>query len=171
MSDGLVLDLSSKNLVTDLLVLDIGYDVCNNDFYDGEFTTDFYGRVVPKHAHGTIRLKEKSASPTEIRESFVKLLDSIINKSLYTRRITLVAGEVQTKKEYEESGKVRQLDLFTNIEEEEQEKEKNLKEDNLQKTLLSIKYKYGKNSILKGMNLEEGGTAIERNGQVGGHKG
>lgn len=171
MSDGLVLDLSSKNLVTDLLVLEIGYDVCNNDFYEGECTMDFYGRVVPKHAHGTIRLKEKSSSPTEIRKSFVKLLDSIINKSLYTRRITLVAGEVQNKKEYEESKKVRQLDLFTNIEEEDHQKEKNLQEDNLQKTLLSIKHKYGKNSILKGMNFEEGGTAIERNGQVGGHKG
>ena len=174
MIDGLVLDLVSKELVTDQIVLEVGYDTENCKFYNGETTIDRYGRKIPKHAHGTIRLKEATSSTKEITSQTLKLFDEIINKDLFVRRLTVVAGNIQPAKEVANKRKIEQLDLFSSGEEQEEErqekKEADEKENNLQKTLLDIKNKYGKNSILKGMNLEEGGTAIERNRQVGGHK-
>ena len=175
MVDGLVLDLVSKNLVTNQLVLEIGYDIDNLKFYQGEIQVDHYGRKIPKHAHGTIRLKEMTSSNKVILDNFLTLFEQIIDKNLYTRRIYVIAGNLEEKNKMEKKPKFKQLDIFSNIEEEEEndkkKKEENELENTLQKTLLSIKNKYGKNSILKGMNLEEGGTAIERNSQVGGHKG
>ena len=165
MTDNLVLDLVNKKLITDQIILDIGYDVSNLKYYDGDTKNDHYGRTVPKPAHGTIRTDHKTSSSKIIIEHTLKLYEEIINKDLTVRRISIAFGDVVLKSKNKE---VKQLDIFNiNSEEEIGEEEEN----NLQKALIDIKNKYGKNAILKGMNLMEGGTAIERNKQVGGHRG
>ena len=175
MTELLALELVEKKLVTDQLVLTIGYDVENlkNDeirkLYKGEITEDRYGRKVPKHAHGTINLEEKTASTKKLMEAVEKLYDRIINDKLLTRRINLTANKVV--KEGKKQAEFEQMDLFTNYNEMKQKEIKDEKEKNLQYVMIDIKKKYGKNAILKGMNLVEEGTTIERNGQVGGHKG
>ena len=174
MADSIALDLVSKNLVTDQLSLIIDYDGKNiSEFYQGEIKKDYYGRVVPKHANGTINLNYKTSSSKYITEEIIKLYDRIINKSLLTRRITIVANSLTNVNDLSNNHKIEQFDLFTDYkkleEEKEKQKEKEEEENKLQKTLLNIKNKYGKNAILRGMNLEEGSTAIERNSQIGGH--
>ncbi len=170
MMDNLSLELVYKGVVTNQLVLDIGYDVENLKFYQGEVTTDFYGRKVPKHAHGTIRLKEYTSSTKILTDHIIKLYEEIMNPDLVVRRINITAGNLISQKKEENAPKIEQLDLFTPVEDKKEKKQNKEKENNLQKTLLEIKNKYGKNAILRGMNLEEGGTAIDRNRQVGGHK-
>ena len=170
MTDNLILDLTSKNLVTNQIVLEIGYDIENSKFYEGEYTTDFYGRQVPKHAHGTINIEKKTSSSKQLQQKTQELFEKIINPELLVRRITITAGNVSSREKALKEASYEQLNLFTNIEEEKQEKEREEQEEHLQTILISIKNKYGKNAILKGMNLEEGGTAIARNAQVGGHK-
>ena len=175
MTELLALELVEKKLVTDQLVLTIGYDVENlkNDeirkLYKGEITEDRYGRKVPNHAHGTINLEKKTASTKKLMEAVEKLYDRIINDKLLTRRINLTANKVV--KEGKKQAEFEQMDLFANYNEIKQKEIKDEKEKNLQYVMIDIKKKYGKNAILKGMNLVEGGTTIERNGQVGGHKG
>ncbi len=168
MTDSLALDLARKKLWTDQIVLNIGYDKENEKNYHGEMMIDHYGRKVPKHAHGTIRLKEKTSSSKILLEKTLKLFDNIINKELTTRRINITAGNVE--RVGSETNKIEQLELFTDYEEKEKQQQKEQSEQELQQVLLQIKDKYGKNAIVKGMNLEEGGTMIERNQQIGGHK-
>ena len=180
MTDLLVLDLVEKELVTDQMVLTIGYDVENltnesiSSAYTGEIVTDRYGRQIPKHSHGTVNLKKKSSSTSVILEAVTELYDRIINKDLLVRRITVVANKVVPESEASSAPVIEQLSLFDDVEEiakrEEEEKNALEREKKVQKALISIKKKHGKNAIVKGMNLEEGATAIERNGQVGGHK-
>ncbi len=180
MTDLLVLDLVSKNLVTNQIVLTIGYDSQNlsdteiSKKYRGEVTVDRYGRNIPKHAHGTINLKKNTSSTKQIMEATMQLYDKIINKDLLVRRINVVANHVTDNSKIEKKQEFQQLDMFTNyekiIKEKEQERIKEEKERNLQYAVINIKRKYGKNSILKGMNFQEGGTTIERNEQIGGHK-
>lgn len=180
MTDALVLDLVEKHVVTDQIVLTIGYDVDNltnkeiSKLYKGEVTTDRYGREIPKHAHGTINLKKKTSSTKQIMEATIELFDNIINKNLLVRRLNITANHIVAENKKEEQETFEQLDLFTNYEEKKKEKEnlkaKEEKERNLQHAVIDIKRKYGKNAILKGMNFEEGGTARERNHQIGGHK-
>lgn len=171
----LVLDLVDKHLVTNQLVLDIGYDINNltdtNIKYQGEITIDRYGRNVPKHAHGTENLDYKTSSNKIISKAILKLYDRIIDNRLFTRRITITANNVVNEIQAEKDNNYEQMDLFTNYNEKEQKREKEMKERDLQKSILYIKKKFGKNAILKGMNFENGGTTIERNEQVGGHKG
>lgn len=174
MADSLALDLTSKKLVTDKLTLTLGYDIQNiNNNYEGEITTDFYGRKIPKHAHGTITLDHKTSSSKIIMNALVKLYDKIINPKLLIKRINLTAIDVTS--EELETGKIRyhQLDLFSDAEKQnnllETEKRAEVKERKLQGTLLNIKEKYGKNSILKLMDLEEAATTKTRNEQIGGH--
>ena len=175
MTDNVSFALTRKKLVTNQLVLEIGYDTSNLSFYDGEITEDRYGRKIPKHAHGTINLDSFSSSSRVLREYIIKLFDKIINKDLYVRRVYVIAGNVKSKTSVDNKKIFEQIDLFTDYaakDVKEKKEEKSIEEDNnLQEVLLDIKSKYGKNSIIKGMNLEEGGTAIERNGQVGGHRG
>lgn len=175
MTDNVSFALTRKGLVTDQLVLEIGYDTSNLEFYDGEITEDRYGRKIPKHAHGTIRLDRFSSTSSVLRKYIIELFDKIINKDLYVRRVYVIAGNVRNKDSVKNQKVYEQIDLFTDYEEKEKkdiEEEKSIEKDNnLQEVLLDIKNKFGKNSIVKGMNLEEGGTAIERNGQVGGHRG
>lgn len=175
MTELLVLDLVDKHLVTNQLVLDIGYDINNltdtNIKYQGEITIDRYGRNVPKHAHGTENLDYKTSSNKIISKAILKLYDRIIDNRLFTRRITITANNVVNEIQAEKDNNYEQMDLFTNYNEKEQKREKEMKERDLQKSILYIKKKFGKNAILKGMNFENGGTTIERNEQVGGHKG
>lgn len=179
MADLLSLDLVDKQLVTDQLVLTIGYDVeclknpSLSQTYHGEVSTDRYGRRVPKHAHGSRNLEEATASTRQITEAAMELYDRIIDERLLVRRVTIAACRLKKESELPESG-YEQLELFMDIESvmekrREQEREKQ-KEKQLQHAVLDIKKKYGKNAIFKGMNLVEGATAIERNGQIGGHK-
>ena len=171
MTDNISIALTRKKLVTNQLVLEIGYDTSNIDFYDGEITEDRYGRRIPKHSHGTIKLDSYSSSSNILRKYMLKLFEQIINKDLYVRRVYVIAGNIKRKKEIEEQKTYEQIDLFTDYEQKKETEKKEQEENTLQETLIKIKNKYGKNSIVKGMNLEEGGTAIERNKQVGGHRG
>lgn len=175
MTDSLVLDLVKKNLVTNQIVLTICYDVSNLSTYTGEVKSDFYGRRAPKDSHGTINIDHKTSSTTIIMKHVLKLYDSIINEDLTVRRIYVVFCNTTRREDNKKEVKIEQFNLFDdyNIQEEKNKinYEEEEKENNLQKALLDIKNKYGKNSILKGMNYEEGGTMIERNGQVGGHRG
>lgn len=176
MTELLALDLVEKKLVTDQIVLTIGYDVENlkneeiRKTYKEEITEDRYGRKVPKHAHGTTNLDHKTSSTKLIMEAVTKLYDNIINPKLLTRRINITANKVVREEEANKKNNFEQIDLFANYEEINKKRKQEENEKNLQYTMINIKKKYGKNAILKGMNLVEGGTTIERNGQVGGHK-
>lgn len=176
-----VLEMVEKNYVTDQLVLDITYDVENlsskeySKFYNGEIKIDRYGRNIPKPAHGTFRLENHISSTKLIMNGFLKLYDDIVNRKMLIRKINICVGNLLNETEIKEKNKYEQIDLFTNygeLEEKKKKEEKELqKEKALQNAIINIKSKYGKNALIKGMNLEEGATTIERNGQIGGHKG
>ena len=174
MTELLTLDLVEKNFTTNQIVLEIGYDVENitnrNISYNGEVTTDRYGRKIPKHAHGTVNLEHHTSSTKMILKSVIELYETIIDKNLLTRRITVTANNVKNVLEIENEKTFEQIDLFTDYHKKELEQQKEKKERNLQKAMIGIKWKYGKNAIIKGMNLQEAGTTIDRNSQVGGHK-
>ncbi len=176
MTDSLVLDLVDKHFITNKLVLTIEYDVENltnleiKKLYNGETTTDRYGRNIPKHAHGTINLKETTSSTKIIMEAMQELYERIINKNLLVRKIYVVANNVVDENELEKTNQNQQISLFVDYEQQEEEKTEKKKENNLQHAILNIKKKYGKNAILKGMNLEKDGTMRERNSQIGGHR-
>lgn len=181
MCDAASLDLVSKRLVTDQLVLTVGYDIESltnpeiRDKYDGPVTVDYYGRHVPKHAHGTANLGRHSSSTKLIADAVMTLFDRIVNPDLLVRRLNLTTNHIITEQRARElSNAPVQLDLFTDYEalarQKEEENKALAKERRMQETLLNIKRQFGKNSILKGLNLAEGATAIERNKQIGGHK-
>lgn len=179
MAELLSLDLVEKRLVTSQIVLEIGYDIDNliipkiRDNYNGEITSDRYGRKIPKHAHGTINLEHKTSSTKAIINSVIELYSRIVNKDLLIRRITITANNVveENENENKDSNKFEQTNLFINYEQEENKTKKEKLEKEIQKAMINIKRKYGKNAILKGMNFQEGATTIDRNTQVGGHKG
>ena len=180
MTDLLVLELVEKGYVTDQLVLTIGYDIDNLTDpvilkkYHGEITTDRYGRRVPKHAHGTENLDEATSSTKRIMEGMLSLYDRIINPDLLIRRITVVAAHLQREQDVMQEETYEQMDLFTDYEQKNKEKqekeEERRKEKQIQKAILNVQKKYGKNALIKGMNLQEGATTMERNRQIGGHK-
>ena len=175
MTELLTLDLVKKNLVTNQIVLTVGYDIENltdpfiKNLYKGEITTDRYGRKIPKHAHGTINLDHKTSSTKIIMDAIMKLYERIINKQLLVRRINITVNNVvdefteKNKKTYE------QIDLFTDYQQKAEKLQKEKMEKELQKAMIGIKNKYGKNAVIKGMNLQDGGTTIDRNKQIGGH--
>ena len=181
MADLLVLELVDKKLVTDQMVLTVGYDIENlsdagrQGRYRGQVVTDFYGRSVPKPAHGSINLGAPTSSTRKILEAVERLFDQIVNRELLVRRMYVVANHVTDEAEARraEEDVAVQLDLFTDYEEEarraEAERAALEREKRQQRVVIEIKKKYGKNAILKGMNLEEGATARERNAQIGGH--
>ena len=176
MTELLTLDLVKKNLITSKMVLTIGYDIENltnpeiSKSYFGEITVDQYGRKVPKAAHGTINIDHKTSSTKIITNSVMELYEKIINKKLLVRRINITAENVVNEDDYKNNKKFEQIDLFIDYNEIEKQQKKEKLEKELQKAVLDIKTKYGKNAVLKGMNFIEGGTTIERNGQIGGHK-
>lgn len=180
MTDLLALDLVDKKLVTSQLVLTIHYDIENltrpeiRKQYKGEITTDAYGRRSPKHAHGTINLAKPTASSRLLCEAMMELYDRIANPLLLVRKVNLSANKVVNETAVKDKPAFEQLNLFTDYaaKEKQQEKEKETleKEKRMQLAMLDIKKKFGKNAILKGMNLQEGATARDRNNQIGGHK-
>jgi len=175
MTELLALDLVKKNLVTNQIVLDIGYDIDNltnptiSNFYNGEITIDRYGRKVPKHAHGTVNIDHKTSSCKIITEHVMSLYKRIVNDKLLVRRINITANNVVNENTVKEDS-YEQIDLFVDYNELNRKRKKEKDEKEIQKTMLDIKSKYGKNAILKGMNLQKEGTTIERNSQIGGHK-
>ena len=180
MADLLSLDLVEKGLVTDQLTLTVGYDIDNlkdtkiSSNYHGEVTVDRYGRAVPKHAHGTENLEVYTSSTKRIVAAVMELFERIANKDLLVRRIYLTANHVLEESSAPDKREMEQLDLFTDyaaLQKRQAEERAALeREKRMQKTMLEIKRRFGKNAILKGMNLEEGATTISRNGQIGGHK-
>lgn len=180
MTDLLVLDLVDKGLVTDQIVLTVGYDIENltdpirRKSYQGAVVTDTYGRKIPKHAHGTVNLNQMTSSTKVIIDAVMELYDRIVNKNLLIRRINMSANHVVAETDAEKRNEPQQLDLFTDYELLEKQREleaaEREREKRMQRAVLDIKKKFGKNAILKGMNLQEGATARDKNNQIGGHK-
>ena len=180
MIDLMALDLVDKGLVTSQIVLTIGYDIENmtdknrSQSYKGTVTTNYYGKKVPKPAHGTTNLPKQTSSTTLITNAVMELYDKIVNKKLPIRRINIVANKLVDEHSVKNANKYEQLDLFTDYEDLKKQREKenaeSEREKRMQNTILDIKKKFGKNAILKGMNLQEGATAKDRNNQIGGHK-
>lgn len=180
MADAVALDLVSKRLVTDQLVVTVGYDIeslTNPDIrakYHGPVVYDHYGRPVPKHSHGTANLDRQTSSARLISNAVLALFDRIINPDLLVRRLNVTVNNVVSEDHARNMHKPVEYNLFTDMEqvarEQHQENEKLEKERAIQQTLLDIKSKYGKNAILKGLNFAEGATAKDRNAQIGGHK-
>ncbi len=176
MADRMSLDLAEKCLVTDQLTLTVGYDVENlldvdrRARYRGPVTTDHYGRQVPKHAHGTVNLDRKTASTRLITEAVVALFDRIVDPDLLVRRITIAACKLSAEADTMGYNGSEQLDLFAGPEQWQQEDAALEREKRRQQAVLGIRKKFGDNAILKAMNLQDGATARERNGQIGGHK-
>lgn len=169
------LDLVARGLVTNQIVLHIGYDIENltdlaiKSEYKGEITTDFYGRRVPKSAHGTVNIPEFTSSTELITKAITGLYDEIVDERLLIRRINITTNHIIDEKDIPQK-QGEQLDLFSDFEELEKQRDNRKKEKQLQQAIIGIKGKYGKNAILKGMNYKEGATARQRNKQIGGHK-
>ena len=180
MTDMLVLDLVDKKLETDQMVLTVGYDIENltdperSRRYKGPVTVDYYGRRVPKHAHGTVNLKNKTSSSKIIIDAVMDLYDRIVDPDLLVRRVNISANKIVQAGTVSETDTSEQLSMFTDYEEAEAKRKVEAdeleEEKHLQQAMLEIKKKYGKNALLKGMNLQEGATARQRNSQIGGHK-
>lgn len=181
MAEMLSLDLVRKKLVTNQIVLTIGFDIENltdparRQLYTGPVVKDHYGRMIPKHAHGTERLETYTSSTKKIINVATTLFDKIVDANLLIRRINIVAGHVLPEDEApNRSDDCEQLDMFTDyaaVQAQRQKEEEELnRERKVQEALLTIKKRFGKNAILKGMNLQEGATAKDRNEQIGGHK-
>ena len=180
MTDLLALDLVDKRLVTDQLVLTVGYDMESltdpmiRKAYHGEVTTDHYGRAVPKSAHGSANLGRQTSSAKLLLDAVTELYDRIVDQNLLIRRVNITANHVVDEAAVQKALSLEQLDLFTDYAAAQTKKEAEeaelAREKRMQKAMLEIKKKHGKNAILKGMNLEEGATTIDRNRQIGGHK-
>ena len=180
MTDLMALELVDKRLVTDQMVLTIGYDLENltdpriKRLYKGPVTTDRYGRRVPRHAHGTVNLTRPSSSSKQLTEAVLGLYERIVDKNLLIRRVCLAANRVVEEARINTQDTFQQLDLFTDYEalKEQQAQEEAMleRERKMQLAMLDIKKKFGKNAILKGMNLQDGATTLTRNRQIGGHK-
>ena len=180
MAEAMALKLVSRRLVTSQLIITVNYDrecLENPDIralYNGEVTKDYYGRMVPKHAHGTVNLKQQTSSSRLIMKAAEELYDSIVNPDLLVRRLNITAANVVSEEIAKNKKVPEQLDIFTDYEalnrQREEERKALEKERRMQEAQLKIKQRYGKNAILRGLNFDEGATAIERNKQIGGHK-
>lgn len=180
MVDQLVLDLADNKLITDQLVLTVGYDIenlavpqrCSN--YQGPVVLDSYGRQIPRHAHGTASLSCHTASSKELIRAASDLFDRIVNPILLIRRLSITANHTVPERSVSTPILYEQMNLFTDyaaLEKRRKKKQAELERDKkLQQAILTIKKKYGRNAILRGMSLEESATARERNKQIGGHK-
>lgn len=180
MADSVSYELLEKGVVTDQIVLTVGYDVESltnpsiANGYHGKIHVDRYGRKVPVHAHGTINLNSPTSLATKLVEKTAELYDRIINPKLLVRRLNLSLNHLISEKELAHKTTVRQLDLFADPEEERKkddaEKNKRERERRQQEAILHLRQKFGKNIILKGINFAEGATQKDRNSQIGGHK-
>lgn len=176
MTELLCLDLIDKRIVTNQIVLTVGYDVENLTNpeickkYRGEVVTDYYGRKVPKHAHGTENLGEFTSSTKKIMQAVLSLFERICNKNLLARRVNITANNLIDEAEGSKRNNCRQLSIFDDEQVTQSEEQALGKERRLKETELAIQKRYGKNALLKGTNLQEGATTRARNGQIGGHK-
>ncbi len=181
MTEALSLELVSKELLTNQLVLTVGYDIENlkdperRANFKGEITKDAYGRELPKHSHGSENLKDYSSSTRELRAAACSLFDRITDKNLLIRRLNISATHIIPEAEKASRERLfEQLNLFSEYTTGDAEKEKHdaelERERRMQNAIIKIKDKFGKNAILKGMNFEDGATAKDRNAQIGGHK-
>ena len=177
MADMLSFDLVEKGLVTNQIVLTIGFDKESLEYgsdYEGEIVSDHYGRAIPKHAHGTANLGRYSSSSRAITNAAVEIMERTVDKSLLIRRINITANNVIRERDAVREDTFQQLDLFSDYAEQQKRREEEeyaeQREKSMQQAILKMKHKYGKNAVMRGMNYQEGATAIERNGQVGGHK-
>lgn len=180
MAEAMSLELVEKSLVTDQIVLTIGYDIENisnkrlRQQYTGEITTDFYGRKVPKHAHGTGNIGEYTSSTRYIVNTAIKLYNDIINPALLVRRINITANHIMSETDIIKKEQFDQMDLFTDYREkdriEQTETQELARERKIQKATIELRKKFGKNAIFKGADLKDGATALKRNNQIGGHK-
>lgn len=180
MADQMSLDLVEKRIITDQLVLTVGYDAINlsnverRQNYTGPVTTDRYGKQIPKEAHGSINLERQTSSGRIIVTALMKLFDRIVNPKLLVRRVTIVANHVIDESKIKEPALPAQMDLFTDYEaqakQQEAEQQDLAKEKRLQNAILDIKKKFGKNSLVKGINFMDGATGKDRNEQIGGHR-
>mgnify|MGYP002623734903 FL=1 len=177
MADDLSLSLLDKQLAGDQVVLDVGFDIesAKDKNYKGELSSDYLGRTVPRHAHGSCNLSRYTSSSKLITEAALKIFDENVDPGLLVRRISITVNHVITRSEAEKKEKQGfvQLDVFSykNYEKEKElEDERLKKEESARQAMLDIKKKYGKNAIVRGINLEEGARGIERNSQVGGHR-
>ncbi len=180
MADQLALDLVERHLVTDQIVLTVGYDIDNlkdpraQNAYHGAIVVDHYGRSAPKAAHGTANLGRRTSSTKLLLDAATELFDRTVDTNLLVRRINITANRVADEATIQKAGACEQLDLFTDYTavrmKKEAEETELARERRMQNTMLDIKKKHGKNAILRGMNLKEGATAMDRNRQIGGHK-
>ncbi len=176
MTELLTLDLVDKKLLTDQIVLTVGYDIENlkdkNRRFNGEIKTDYYGRQAPKGAHGSQNIGRFTSSTSLIMDAVMKLFDRITDHNLLVRRMYIVANHITTEDEINTAGSAEQMNLFDGVfaVEKEREEETLRREKAIQKTVLRLHKRFGKNSVLKGMNLKDAATSIERNSQIGGHK-
>ena len=177
MADALALELVDKHLVTDQVVLDVGYDngnISGESSYTGATKADRYGRKMPKPAHGSSRIGRQTSSAKLISDAVMELYDRIVDPRLLIRRLNLAAGDVIDECKATAQGAAEQLDMFTDYEALERQRraedEQLARERQGQQAILEIKKKFGKNAILKGTSLMDGATAKDRNRQIGGHK-
>lgn len=180
MIDALVLDLVANHVVCDQMVLTIGYDIDNlsdpkrREKYTGEIRTDPYGRQMPRHSHGTSNLDEPSQSAYIIVDTMLELYDRIVNKELLIRRLNMSVNHLQYEWDFKTKDEPLQLSIFDNYEQIQKNRQKTKiiieREKRRQHAIINIKNKYGKNALLKGMNLKEHATQKDRNEQIGGHK-
>ena len=176
MVDKLVLELVEKSMMTDQIVLMVGYDIENltdperRDAYDGEIKTDHYGRKVPKHARGTANMGRYTSSTKLITEKTLELFDRIVDSKLLTRRLTITANHLLSEEEAKQTAGAEQLTLFDDPESITQKGADEEREKRMQKAMIDIKKRFGPNAVLKGISFKEGATAKERNESIGGHK-
>ena len=181
MAEGMALKLVSKQLMTDQMVLTVGYDVESltrpeiRAKYHGEITNNYYGKPVPKHAHGTLNLDRYTSLSSVLMKAVVELFDKHVNADLLIRRLNItVTRLIPEHIAMQQDNGPLQLDLFTDYEalakQKQAEKARTDKERRMQEVQLKIKQRFGKNAILRGLNFEEGATAKDRNNQIGGHK-
>lgn len=176
MAEQLAMDLFEKGLVTDQIVLTVNYDSTNLDdpnrmaSYHGPMSRDMYGRYMPKHAHGSVNLKVACASATLIMEAVTRIYDEKVNPGLLVRRFNICANRIGSQEQSEPMAAASQMDLFTDYQEEAETAAELEKERKLQEAMITLKNRFGKNTVLRGMNLEDGAMTLTRNDQIGGHK-
>lgn len=169
MAELLALDLVDKRVTTDQIVLTLNYDIENvKNGYNGEITVDGYGRKIPKHAHGTSNINRLTSSSKLVVNAAMDVLYRIADRSLSVRKVSICANHITDENKTEPDNV--QLDLFTDYSKIKAEEDALKKERSLQDAMLRIQKRYGKNAILKGTNLQDCATTVERNNQVGGHK-
>lgn len=174
MADSLALQLMEKGLVSNTAVLTVNYDVnVNIENFRGTMTSDWYGRRAPRPAHGTLRLKQYTASSRLITEAFLKLYDECVDSSLMVRRFNLTLADVRSRDSVKDQMIVEQFDLFSESPQQDHEEEQKAleKDEKIQQAMLDIRRRFGKNAVIRGTSLEDGATGRERNRQIGGHKG